>query len=377
LNNWEAKQDSRVYGSAEYLLWWFKDSPLPVPLLATTSNPGAAPVVLLGDPSTTVLLGDQRLNTGLHQGARFTIGGWIDDHREIAVEGSYFFTASKTTVRTVTSGGQPDAPVLAVPFFDEDAGGESSILVAAPGNFAGSATLSLTSRIQGAELLGAVTTCEGNDFHFQVLAGFRYLNMTEHLSYATASTGLVDPNTDLILNTLDQFNTQNLFYGCQLGARADYRLGNFDVSACVKLALGDMIETATINGAITTNFFNGPPGGPYTGVPVQNLPGAGIFAQPSNVGRVGRDQIAFIPEIGVKIGYQITEALRIYAGYDLLYVSSVIRPGDQIDRGINFSQTVQSVIAGNPAATGTRPAATLTASDFWMQGIQLGLEVRY
>jgi hypothetical protein len=92
---------------------------------------------------------------------------------------------------------------------------------------------------------------------------------------------------------------------------------------------------------------------------------------------MSRDQFAIVPELGLKVGYQLTHQLRFYAGYDLLYISKVLRPGDQIDRGINVSQTVQSTIAGNAAATGTRPAFAFADSDFWAQGINLGLEFRY
>ena len=77
------------------------------------------------------------------------------------------------------------------------------------------------------------------------------------------------------------------------------------------------------------------------------------------------------------LGYRLTDSLRVFAGYDFFYLSNVIRPGDQIDRGINFSQTVQSAIAGNAVAVGSRPAATLVDSDFWAQGLHLGLELRY
>jgi len=55
----------------------------------------------------------------------------------------------------------------------------------------------------------------------------------------------------------------------------------------------------------------------------------------------------------------------------------VLRPGDQIDRGINVAQTVQGAIAGTAATPGARPAVSLVGSDFWAQGVNLGLEFRY
>jgi hypothetical protein len=365
------------YASADYLLWWFKDSPVPVPLLTTTSNPASMPVAAIGDSNSSVLLGNESLGGGVHQGARLTLGYWIDDSRQIGLESSYFFLADKTTVRSAASSGQPDAPVLAVPFFDEDAGAENSFVVASPGGFAGAAVLSLTSRLQSAELQGVVQAFDAPNLHVEVLFGGRFAELTENLSFATSSTGISDPNTDLILNTVDQFNVRNDFYGWQVGTRAEAQWGNFEFRASAKLALGDMHQVANLNGYAVTNFFNAPAGGPFTGVPTQVVPGAGAFVQPSNLGRVSRDSFAVAPELGVTLGYRLTDSLRVFAGYDFFYLSNVIRPGDQIDRGINFSQTVQSAIAGNAVAVGSRPAATLVDSDFWAQGLHLGLELRY
>jgi len=368
----------QFYASADYLLWWFKDSPVPVPLLTTTSNPASLPVATIGDSNTNVLLGNESLGGGVHQGARLTLGYWIDDSRQIGLEGGYFFLADKTTVRSAASSGQPDAPVLAVPFFDEDAGAESSFVVASPGGFAGAAVLSLTSRLQSAELQGVVQAFDAPNLHVEVLFGGRFAELTENLSFATSSTGISDPNTDLILNTVDQFNVRNDFYGWQVGTRAEAQWGNFEFRASAKLALGDMHQVANLNGFAVTNFFNAPAGGPFTGVPTQVIPGSGAFVQPSNLGRVSRDSFAVAPELGVTLGYRLTDAIRVFAGYDFFYLSNVLRPGDQIDRGINLSQTVQSAIAGNAAAAaGTRPAAAAAFPDFWAQGLHLGLKLRY
>jgi hypothetical protein len=370
-------QGRRWYASADYLLWRFKDSSLPVPLLTTTSDPTSTPVAAFNDPNTSVLLGNENVGGGLHQGARFTIGSWLDDRRQIGLEGAYFFLANKTTVRSATSDGTPGSPILAVPFFDEDAGAENTFVIASPGNFAGAAVLSLTSKLQGADVEGAVQAFDSEDLHLEVLVGGRFIELTENLNYATSSTGLSDPNTDLILNTVDQFGVRNDFYGWQVGTRAGARWGAFEVQATAKFALGEMHQVGNFNGYAVTNFFNAPAGGPFTGAPTQIVPGSGTFVQPSNQGRFSRDVIAVAPEVGVTLGYRLADSLRVFAGYDFLYLSNVIRPGDQIDRGINFSQTVQSQIAGNAAAAGTRPAATLVGSDFWAQGLHLGLELRY
>ena len=170
---------------------------------------------------------------------------------------------------------------------------------------------------------------------------------------------------------------QNQFYGGQVGGRADYRLGGFELSATAKIALGDVLQTAKLEGATSTNFFNAPAGGPYTGVPVQYLPGSGTFVQSSNLGRFGRDQFAVAPEIDATVSYQVTPNVRAFAGYDFLFISRVLRPGNQINREINFSQTVQSATVGAFAGPNSQPGLAMENSDFWAQGVHLGLEFLY
>jgi hypothetical protein len=377
---WDSSR--RFYVGAEYLLWWTKKSPVPVPLVTTTTDLTQMPPATVGTVGTSVVLGNQDLDTSTRSGARFTVGWWCDARGELGLEANYFFLASRSVTRSVGSNGGPNDPLLAVPFFADDLGTESSFTIAFPSTLAGAAEVRLTSRLQGAELNGMVKTCDYPDFQFDVLAGFRFLDLHENLSFATASIGVMDPNAlptnnGMILNTLDQFDTQNYFYGFQLAARAEYHTGNLFVNALAKLALGDMHQIAHINGAAATNVFNAPAGGPFTGVPAQVIPGSGIFAQATNIGRTSRHEFEAVPEIDINVGYKITRGLCAFLGYDFLYLSNVIRPGNQIDRTITFSQTIQNTIAGNASAPGDRPLVPLTGSSFWAQGLSFGVEWRY
>ncbi|HKI34334.1 MAG TPA: BBP7 family outer membrane beta-barrel protein [Gemmataceae bacterium] len=371
----------RVWVGAEYLLWWLKRTPLPAPLVTTTSDLAAVPPAAFLQSGTSTLLGDDRLNPGVRSGGRFEAGVWIDDHRTISIEGSCFFLESHTVTQGVASSGEPGSPLLAVPFFDADAQAESSFLLAAPGALSGGAALSVTSRLQGAEVDGAVAVLTRPWLRLEVLAGFRYLDFRENLTFTTTSVGIQAPapgsNNGLVLNTQDQFDSHDLFFGPQVGARAECRLGNLFVEGTAKLAIGDVNQTTTIAGSATTNFFIAPPGGPFTGVSPQVVPGSGTFAQPSNTGQNNRHQIAWVPEVGVKVGYQLAPWARAFVGYEFLYASNFARPGEQIDRGINTAQTVQSAVAGNPPAPGTRPMVSPGGAVFWAQGIDVGLELRY
>jgi hypothetical protein len=368
---------TRLWFSAEYLVWWIKDGPLPGPLVTSCAladaNPGA-----IGQPGTRALLGDDDIDNKARTGGRFTAGYWFDCDQTVGAEATYLFLGKRTITQTVSADGAPGSPIIGVPFFSPTPGmeGESFLPLSFPPLFgigeAGRATLSLSNFLQGAEATGVINLplrevwpgalCAG--WRVDVVAGFRYLQLDENLCFAT-DTGTAPP-FDLMFSrqTVDTFDTRNRFYGGQLGARAEYASGKVFVRGTAKFALGDVHETVDVSGQTTTNTFGFP----------STTPG-GIFAQPSNSGHFTRDKFAVIPEVTLRVGYQFTESFSLFAGYNFLFVSEVLRPGDQMDRGLNLSQ---SPAFGTGVLVGpARPMPLLSGSSFWAQGLDLGLEVRF
>jgi hypothetical protein len=78
--------------------------------------------------------------------------------------------------------------------------------------------------------------------------------------------------------------------------------------------------------------------------------------------------------VAVKLGYDITPTIRVTIGYDFLYDSSVIRPTDQINRNIPKGQTFLQ--GGNTVST-TSPARLFRTTDFFAQGMNLGVTFRF
>lgn len=103
----------------------------------------------------------------------------------------------------------------------------------------------------------------------------------------------------------------------------------------------------------------------------------GLLAVPSNIGRHTRDQFSVVPEVGVKLGYQFTDHLRVFVGYNFLYWTNVVRPGDQIDPVLNVAQIPNFTIGNQAASQTVRPIVPFRNSDFWAQGINAGLEFHY
>ena len=98
--------------------------------------------------------------------------------------------------------------------------------------------------------------------------------------------------------------------------------------------------------------------GPMFGTPTT---GYGLLTGPNNVGRHKRDHFAYIPEVDVKIGYQLTPNVLLTLGYNLTFLSSVVRPGTVI----------------NPVVGGGQPTFAYNATSLWMQAATAGFQIRY
>ena len=98
----------------------------------------------------------------------------------------------------------------------------------------------------------------------------------------------------------------------------------------------------------------------------------GVLALPTNMGNYQQNQFSMIPELGVTIGCELTCRLRVTAGYTFIYWSKVARPGDQIDTNENRSQVPPGTLVGAPF-----PQFKFTTTDFWAQGLNLGMDYRF
>jgi hypothetical protein len=132
------------------------------------------------------------------------------------------------------------------------------------------------------------------------------------------------------------------------------------------MAFGNNRQVTYINGStVRSNLVGAPDPVNFT---------EGIYAGPTNSGNFAKDAFVVIPQLGLELGYQLTNCTRAYLGYNLLYWGSVMHAGDQIDRNIDPRN-----FAGDPDAADALffPQVQDRNSTFWAQGINLGLEVRF
>jgi hypothetical protein len=352
-----------VWADAEALLWWTKGDRLP-PLL-TTSPPGTAEAVagVLGQPGTTVLFGNRAVDTEERPGGRFYLGTWLNEQHTTGIEGDFLFLGGLGTNFHESSTG---IPILARPFVFEDPtspsfGQNGSLKVAYPGLVMGQFQANTSSNFYGAEIYLRQTLCCGCCYRVDLLAGYRYLHLNEGLQIAETEidTNPASPLVNVPFVIHEGYNTSNNFNGGLLGLAGDYQCGHWFARAIGKLAVGDTSRSADING--TTQVGNLPT---FTG---------GFLALPSNIGHYNSSEVSVVPEITLNLGYDINSHVRLYTGYNFLYWTGVERPGDQIDLRVNSSQPpLGNGLVGQPL-----PAFGGKSSDFWAQGISLGLEFRF
>jgi hypothetical protein len=347
--------DQRFFGRAEYLLWWQKGASLPP--LATEGSGGRIGIV--GDPTTTILYGDNKVGNDVRSGGRFTLGYWLDADRQHGIQGSYFFLGDDSDSFYVASDGQR---TLGRPFINAISGANDVLLFSDPvtqtrGN------LSITAQsdgLQGAEINYRTNVwanpCDRVDF----LIGYRYLNLRESLTFRET---IITTTPDKVCDITESFSTENNFHGLNLGLQGDFRVGNALLLEVVgKLAIGENSSTTNINAyqAVTSPLGNAT----YN---------AGLLAQSTNVGRYSDDQWVVVPELGVNLSYQVTCNVRVLAGYTILWWGDIARAGNQIDQRINPN----IIPPNNGNASPYLPAGGVNTSSFWAQGVNLGLELRY
>jgi hypothetical protein len=360
----EAVPTASFYLRGEYLLWRTKADQVP-PLVTTSSNPND--FGFLGNPTTQVLFGGGNLDRNTSQGGRITAGYYLDECGQTALEVSGFILGQESA-RFMASSAQ--YPVIARPFFNLNQNQEFSQLVAFPGVSTGNVQINAPSRMWGAEANLRCNLCSDCNCKVDALGGFRYLDLNESITIQENLQGLAGapaPFTNARTTVVDRFATHNQFYGGQVGLDAELRRGRWSLDLLGKVALGDTHQRLTIDGSEQIVAANGT---------VSNFRG-GLLALPSNIGRYNRDRFSVVPEVGISLGYQLTEHLRLSVGYNFLYWTNVLRPGNQIDRVVDVTQIPNFNIAGVNPVGQNRPAVPFKESDFWAQGLTVGIEFRY
>jgi hypothetical protein len=350
---WKCPEDPCL--SCHPNLWWVKAELL----LAWRSGRGYPPLVTT-DPSTedsttagvlpnaTILYDGNSDNTQMQAGMNLDFGTWLNNCQSVGLGGRYFFLGNDNGDFSRNSG---ENAILAIPFFSVDLGAPSSLLLAHPdvdGDVrTGSVAIRASNQVYGFDAYVRLLYCQTGCGRVDFVTGYHtsYVNDNFLLSMQTDGN---QANNDVRL--FDEFNTENSFHGVILGILTEHQCCCMTLRGKARVSIGNMHQRVDINGGTTIN-----------GVLDQNEPG-GLFTATSNIGSYSQDQFCAVTEAGLQLGYFINPQLQFTVGYNLIYWSSVVRPGEQIDTTVDDLNVPP-----------TRPVFDFRTSSFWVQSVNLGL----
>lgn len=355
--SWNDTDSGRFTIGAEALGWRLQDSPLPFPIVTDG---------VIGQPGTQVLLGNQGFNVGTNRGLRISADYALGNHS--GIEANIFRLASRSQSTGIESSGEPGSTDIFLPYIDATTLLESGTELSSASIYRGSVHEHLSNNFQGAELDARWSMAPARLWHVDLLGGVRYLRLHEAYTLTTQSPYLPALGPD-IWQTSDRFKTSNNFYGVQGGLRASFEKATFFADATAKVGIGAMRQSVGIAGSLVTDDF--------TFGPAQTFPG-GYFALPTNMGQHARTAFSVVPEVALNLGYRLTSSITIHAGYSFLYASSVVRPGNQVSRIINTTQSVAYTEDPAAALQGVAaPGFSFNSSSFRVEGINVGVTVRF
>lgn len=341
--------NTMVWARFDVLLWWRQGRDFPV---LVTSDPVIESSTTAGIlPDAQTIFGGQRVGGDMAAGGRFDIGWWCDPQQCTGYGWRFFGLGRDTTEFTINSN---QNPILAIPFTDNSTGTNDALLVAYPGLRTGSINIQGTSGILGNDLYGRYLLCRDPNSRLDFITGWHYNRISDRVEISSTST-VTETGGNIPVGTVtdirDQFNARSEFNGGILGLMWTQECGCWNLQWLARMSLGNMHESMRITGSSTIAVPN------QTPVTTQS----GLFATGSNSGQFSRDEFTAITEAGLTFNYRFAPCTQLSVGYTFMYWNDVLAPATAIDTTIGTS--------GN----NTRPQFAFRHSDYWVQGINLGL----
>ena len=312
-------------------------------------------------------------------GTRVRFGWWFANNPNLGIEGEYLGFGTRTENFDQQSNG---SEILARPYYNAITGLDDSELVSYPGVLSGRVRTTATSKLDGAAVRFRRLLCCSSGCAFSPIAcgpvpsqsridatfGWRFFQLKESLEIQEDLTSLNASNPgSFVLN--DLFRTRNQFNGGELGVHWMGRRGYWSLDMLMRMGLGNTRQEVFVNGTTQTTR-NGTTTNAVGGLLAQRT----NITNSTNADTFVRNQFGVVPELGATLGYQVTQRLRLTAGYSFIYWSNVVRPGDQIDTTVNPNLLPPE----NPVQTAfLNPRFAFQESDYRVQGLSLGGDYRW
>ncbi|MGE3807220.1 MAG: BBP7 family outer membrane beta-barrel protein [Gemmataceae bacterium] len=347
-----ARPSPRFFAEIDYVAYWLKPVCLKPPTLSIGDPNGAMPGVL-GQPGSVLIQGGHKFEFKGANGIKPRLAWWLNDDVGTEVEGFVLERVAAPQDVTTVNGSPPTYIV-----FQNPDNTDAALPFTIPGVVTGTSTATGSSRMWGIDSNLAVRWPgqPGGRLQATLLAGCRYLHLEDRVVITNRQALVADPSQFAVGQA--NFSTRSQFIGGQLGSRFGiaWERVNFDITT--KLAFGSVYLTSDVLGSplLAGNSVLPP-----------LVPGP-VLALPSNTRSRSTSRVAVVPELNLKLRWQVTERAFVTLGYNLLYWNKVLCPGDQMDSHLNTTQ-----LPGQGPVVGPRvPAPLLVFTDAFAHGLETG-----
>jgi hypothetical protein len=340
-----------------------------VPLLGTTTRTVDQKLVApnLANPAFAPLFGPQNLGFGPAAGGGGGFGWAPTNEGDFGVEFAGFEVPRTSTHRDFLTGAS-GTPALFLPFQARATNGTLTpsglpLTGLIGGRIArGGADVADSSEFWSAEIMPSLRLYHTDAFFFDFMAGFRHFGLSDEFNFTAASV-----NGSETFAVHDRYVARNFFWGGQVGARLGWSWEGLEATLTAKFAGGALSETLAINGQTLR------PASAIKTRPGPALVPGGFFSLSSS-GNSKNARWAVLPELGLNVSYRLTDSVFVTLGYDAFYLNRGFRASDQINPNINRSAL--PVLGGSITST-PDPVFPKRQSEFWADGLNIGLGVRF
>lgn len=356
------------WGRVDLLLWHLGGYSTPPLITSGHGNVPADQVALLGQNGTSVLFGNNKVGDGLRLGTRLQFGHWFGPSRRLGVQGEFLWLGDEDSTRIFRGDGDK---TYARPFFNTnpDVNGQDAQIFSRPGLAEGSVRFNTSSRVFSAapslrwNLCCCSDPCSGNQSsRVDLLLGYRYFGLDERFAsqetLRPTDTQFVD-GTSFELN--DRIRTDNQFHGVEVGMNHMRQLGRWYWDFSTIIAVGEMRSLISLDGSTRINVPD---------FRDATFPG-GFYVAPENVGSFRDTETTVIPQLRLNLSYCIGRNWRLGAGYTMMYVDSVFRPGSFVNTQFDGTRLGQT----QTDADFVRPAAA--RESLFLHGANIGLSYNF
>lgn len=365
-----APQEEGAWLTGEFLFGWSEGVHLGS--LVTTSGVGTlqSDAGVLGEPTTRTLLGGDQ-SSGVLPGFRFGTGYLFDAANGMGIEAGFIYLSNNSSNFSFDSADLASG-ILARPYNDATStpiGDPAAVLVGFPGLSTG--TVDVESKVGDFYSVNLNITEkiweEESGWRMDALFGYRFASFIDNLRINQHVESIALPGTSI--DSRDRFSAKNTFNGLDFGLRTSYRWSDrLSLDVLTKVAAGNMHQRNEIRGQTVTTVVGGGP--PVTEV-------GGMYALRTNIGEYRRNDWTVMPEGGANLVWKLRANINLKFGYSLIYFTKAARADNQIDFTLDprlFPPEAAVVVGEDPR---NRPVFQGQNTDFWIQAINVGLDVTF